>query len=231
MLHPRLARLLLVVALLASAAGARADVSLSQSNAPAAILDAELGALFGNEHQAMEAVSPARVKRLQSRPTGGLFARRAPRFSYSREYLGSLPVAKGGKSWRCLSEALYFEARGESVKGQFAVAEVVLNRVDSPKFPDTVCAVINQGTGRRFQCQFTYRCDGRKETITDRVAWEEVGKVARIVLDGKKRDLTGGATYYHARSVRPRWARKFSRTAAIGAHFFYRLPLETAQLR
>ncbi|MGB0426409.1 MAG: cell wall hydrolase, partial [Paracoccaceae bacterium] len=72
---------------------------------------------------------------------------------YSKAYLRSLPVAKGGKEWACLTEALYFEARGETVKGQFAVAEVILNRVSSPSFPDTICGVINQGTGRKFACQ------------------------------------------------------------------------------
>ena len=79
----------------------------------------------------------------------------------------SLPVAKGGKEWACLTEALYFEARGETVKGQFAVAEVILNRVSSPSFPDTICGVINQGTGRKFACQFTYTCDGRAEVIRE----------------------------------------------------------------
>ena len=75
---------------------------------------------------------------------------------YSEAYLRGLPVAKGGKEWACLTEALYFEARGETVKGQFAVGEVILNRVSSPSFPDTICGVINQGTGRKFACQFTY---------------------------------------------------------------------------
>jgi hypothetical protein len=69
---------------------------------------------------------------------------------YSKAYLRGLPVAKGGKEWACLTEALYFEARGETVKGQFAVGEVILNRVSSPSFPDTICGVINQGTGRKF---------------------------------------------------------------------------------
>ena len=108
---------------------------------------------------------------------------------------------------------------------------MILNRVDSPDFPDTVCAVINQGTGKRFQCQFTYTCDGRKEVIREPAAWERVGKVARIMLDGKTRELTGGATYYHTRAVRPRWARSFTRTAVIGAHYFYRPPLRTASSR
>ncbi|MEY8840212.1 cell wall hydrolase, partial [Cribrihabitans sp. XS_ASV171] len=84
--------------------------------------------------------------------------------SYSRDWIDRLPKAEGGEQFRCLAEALYFEARGEPVKGQFAVAEVILNRVESSRYPDTFCGVIRQGTGRKYQCQFTFTCDGRAET-------------------------------------------------------------------
>ena len=148
---------------------------------------------------------------------------------YSKAYLRSLPVAKGGKEWACLTEALYFEARGETVKGQFAVAEVILNRVSSPSFPDTICGVINQGTGRKFACQFTYTCDGRAEVIREPKAYEMVGKVAKMVMDGMPRTLTGGATFYHTKAVRPRWARVFERTTTIGFHQFYKKPVRVSQ--
>jgi spore germination cell wall hydrolase CwlJ-like protein len=148
---------------------------------------------------------------------------------YSKAYLRSLPVAKGGKEWACLTEALYFEARGETVKGQFAVAEVILNRVSSPSFPDTICGVINQGTGRKFACQFTYTCDGRAEVIRERKAYEMVGKVAKMVMDGMPRTLTDGATFYHTKVVRPRWARVFERTVTIGFHHFYKKPVRVSQ--
>ena len=218
-----------VLALLLGVPAAAEDLRLSTSNAPPSVLEGELDALFGAEHEAMARIAPEKLERLSTRPRPafGLFGRKRG-FDYSREWLASQPAAKGDAQWECLTEALYFEARGESVKGQFAVAEVILNRVDSPAFPNTVCKVVNQGTGRRFQCQFTYRCDGRREVINDRAAWEQVGKVARIMLDGKPRELTDGATHYHTRAVRPRWARKFPRTATIGAHYFYRMPLKTA---
>ena len=148
---------------------------------------------------------------------------------YSKAYLRSLPVAKGGKEWACLTEALYFEARGETVKGQFAVAEVILNRVSSPSFPDTICGVINQGTGRKFACQFTYTCDGRAEVIREPKAYEMVGKVAKMVIDGLPRTLTDGATFYHTKAVRPRWSRVFERTATIGVHHFYKKPVRVSQ--
>lgn len=135
--------------------------------------------------------------------------------------LNAMPAATGGAQWRCLAEALYFEARGETVKGQIAVAEVILNRVSSPRFPDTVCGVINQGTGRKYACQFTYTCDGRPEHISEPAAFNRVGKIARMMLNGAPRQFAGGATFYHTTAVKPRWASKFRRTARHGVHLFY----------
>lgn len=142
--------------------------------------------------------------------------------SFTRKWLDAQPEAKGGAQWGCLSEALYFEARGESVKGQFAVAEVILNRVKSGRFPDTVCGVIRQGTGRKYQCQFTYTCDGRKEVIGEPTSFARVSKVARASMDGRVPELTKGATHYHTTAVSPRWSRVYTRTAKIGVHLFYR---------
>lgn len=149
--------------------------------------------------------------------------------SYSRDWLSQQPAGKGGEQFQCLAEALYFEARGESVKGQFAVAEVILNRVDSPNFPGTVCGVIHQGTGRKFACQFTYTCDGRKEVIGEPLAYARVAKVASIMLNGAPRELTDGATFYHTLHVRPKWSRSFDKTATIGVHQFYREPTRLTQ--
>ncbi|CUH76572.1 cell wall hydrolase [Tropicibacter naphthalenivorans] len=149
---------------------------------------------------------------------------------YTKDWLNAQPSAKGGAEWRCLAEALYFEARGETVKGQFAVAEVILNRVDSGRFPDSVCGVINQGTGRKFACQFTYTCDGRPEHITETASWERVGKVARAVLNGRApRVLTQGATHYHTTAVRPKWSKKYTKTTKIGVHVFYRHTWKSAK--
>lgn len=180
------------------------------------LLGAERVALNELPNSRIDALSQPRAARVSSR---GI---RSPRIDYTRAWLAAQPVARGGSEWECLSEALYFEARGETVKGQFAVAEVILNRVDSARFPNTVCGVVNQGTGRKFACQFTYTCDGRAERIGNPTAYENVGKVARASLAGAPRALTSGATYYHTTSVRPRWSRKFRRTASIGVHRFYR---------
>ena len=131
------------------------------------------------------------------------------------------PSAVDEHALGCLAEAIYFEARGEPVRGQFAVAEVILNRVASAAFPGSVCDVINQGTGERYRCQFTYTCDGRPETVRDAAAYALGRKLSAIMLAEPPGELTGGALYYHTRAVSPRWAALFDRTTTIGAHHFY----------
>ena len=132
------------------------------------------------------------------------------------------PMPTGDRAWQCLAEAVYFEARGEPLAGQMAVAEVILNRVAEPRYPDTVCAVVHQGTGRRHACQFSYTCDGIADVVRDRGAWATAGRVARAVLDGAPRRLHRGTTHYHADYVDPYWARVYPREAVVGTHIFYR---------
>ena len=171
-----------------------------------------LANLPGRHLKSLLTTSPPRTR---SRPES---------FSYTYDWLDEQPPAKGDAQWACLAEALYFEARGETVKGQFAVAEVIMNRVKSSQFPATLCGVIKQGTGRKYQCQFTYTCDGYKDVIREKRAFENVGKVAYLMVKGAPRALTQGATHYHTRAVNPRWAHRFPRTATIGVHHFYRMP-------
>jgi len=188
------------------------------------LLAARLGSILGQERQAIGMVSDTRLAALTAPPPAS--ARNIPTapgtITYDVEFLNALPAASGGEEWRCLANALYFEARGESVRGMFAVGEVILNRVESGRFPDTICGVVYQGTGQRYQCQFTFTCDGNPETIREQAAFATVGKVARVLLDGASRPLTEGATHYHTRAVNPRWARVFPRTTTIGSHHFYR---------
>ena len=139
----------------------------------------------------------------------------------SRSVLLKMPNVSGDSEFKCMTEALYFEARGENVRGIFAVAEVIKNRRDSKKFPNTICDVINQGSHRRNACQFSYMCDGLKETIRNKDAKEFVAKIAKISMESRVPEITSGATYYHANTVRPRWSRSFKRTATIGKHHFY----------
>lgn len=188
-----------------------------------AMADTSIKQLLSREKRALGAIPSSELDVLMQRPTG------AGNISYSASWLASQPKASGGAQWACLAEALYFEARGESVKGQVAVAEVILNRVDSKYFPNSVCGVVKQGTGRKYACQFTYTCDGRKDVIREKAAYALVGKVAKLMLDGAPRVLTRGATYYHTKAVRPKWSRKFQRTATIGVHYFYRRPTRLSQ--
>lgn len=205
------------------ALGANADVTVSTSTNPIEDIDGRLTRLLGAERQGLGAMDQRRLAALALPSTAVTDLR------YDPEWLASQPAATGGAQWECLAEALYFEARGETLKGQFAVAEVILNRVSSSNYPDSVCGVINQGTGKRYQCQFTYTCDGHAEVIHEPDAFERVGKVARIMLDGASRSLTSGATFYHTKAVNPSWARQFERTASIGQHYFYRKPLQLSQ--
>ncbi|MEM6973569.1 MAG: cell wall hydrolase [Pseudomonadota bacterium] len=140
-----------------------------------------------------------------------------------------IEVGERSDEWACLAEALYFEARGESVVGQIAVAEVILNRVDSRRYPGSVCGVINQGIENLNACQFSYNCDGKAETITEVKMYERLGKIAWMMLEGRPRTLTGQATHYHADHVLPSWARRLQKTARIGEHLFYRLPTAVSQ--
>lgn len=200
---------------------AAAEVTLSSSNNPGAALDERLAVLMGAESKTLSSFGRSSMSRLIEVPE----SRDAGKGElFSRADLDRMPVAKGGAEWSCLTEALYFEARGESVEGIFGVAEVILNRVDDPRYPSSVCKVVNQGTGERYRCQFTYTCDGRPEVMNESRARDMVGKIARIMLNGAPRLLTDGATHYHTKSVKPRWARIFPMTATIGFHNFYRQP-------
>ncbi|WP_224815284.1 cell wall hydrolase [Hasllibacter sp. MH4015] len=196
------------------------DVTLSTS-ASASGLSGVLDQLMGMEAASLSGLSERRIRRIASPFAPAARNADDPRI-LSGAALDALNPPRGNAQWRCLTEALYFEARGEPIEGQYAVAEVILNRVDHANYPDTICGVINQGTGRQFACQFTYTCDGRPEEIADTGAWHRLGHIARIMMDGGPRDLTAGATHYHADWVSPNWSRIYPRTASIGIHAFYR---------
>ncbi|PJE34009.1 hydrolase [Pseudooceanicola lipolyticus] len=193
----------------------------------AASAEADLKDLFRQEQNSLDNLSGRHLRSLLT-VSAPRSKTRPESISFTKDWVDGLPPAAGDEEWRCLAEALYFEARGETVKGQFAVAEVIMNRVNSSRFPATLCGVINQGTGRKYQCQFTYTCDGYKEIIAEPKAFERVAKVARAVLDGVTVGLTGGATYYHTTAVRPKWSRTYKQTARIGVHVFYRPNYRTA---
>jgi hypothetical protein len=124
----------------------------------------------------------------------------------------------------CLAQAVYYEARGETTRGQTAVAEVVLNRVRSRHYPNSVCGVVYQGSHRTTGCQFTFTCDGSLAHRPRGRAWEQARHVATQVLLGYARPLTHRATHYHTNAVNPIWSSGLVETAEIGSHVFYRFP-------
>lgn len=133
----------------------------------------------------------------------------------ARVFLASTRGRYDERDLNCMAEAIYHEARGEGVRGQAAVAEVILNRVESRQFPSSVCGVVNQPS------QFSYTIGGRK-AIGNKAAYLRARDIARNALAGAPRVLTGGATYFHTPAVRPSWSRRFQRTVQIGQHIFYR---------
>jgi spore germination cell wall hydrolase CwlJ-like protein len=115
----------------------------------------------------------------------------------------------------CLAEAIYFEARGTGTTGETAVAHVVVNRAESPKFPRTVCGVVADG------CQFSYRCDGRSDALSDPRSRAKAFKVAEAVLAGAP-DITRGALFFHSARISPGWFSSRPRVGTFGGNVFYR---------
>ena len=129
------------------------------------------------------------------------------------------------RSEDCLAQAVYYEARSESEDGQRAVAQVVLNRVRHPAWPNSVCGVVYQGALRPGGgCQFTFTCDGSLMTRPSGGAWSEAQRIAAEALGGRTFAPVGLSTHYHTNAVFPAWAPQLVKTATIGAHIFYRLP-------
>ncbi|WHO38080.1 cell wall hydrolase [Sphingobium sp. AP49] len=129
----------------------------------------------------------------------------------------------GFRALNCLTSAIYYEAGNEPDDGQRAVAQVVLNRVRSPLWPQSVCGVVYQGSERTdFHCQFTFSCDGAMARVPNATAWMRARGVAQRALAGQVYAPVGLATHYHTLAVRPTWADKLQPVAVIGAHIFYR---------
>lgn len=217
-----LCRTMAVMAMTVLTGAAFADVTVSQSNAPTIAMGAQFASLFEAEHDTVNALPEAQLAALAKGPdlpkTGK--AAKPMLIDYTDAWLATLPAPQGDGQWDCLRRAVYFEARGENIDGQFAVAEVILNRVDAPGFPKTICGVVHATGGGA--CAFSYICDGMADDMRDPVAIDRAGRIARAMMDGSPRALTQGATYFHARWSRPDWGRVVE-TAAIGGHLFYRM--------
>ena len=139
------------------------------------------------------------------------------------ERLGLLDEKLRAKSEKCLAEAVYFEARGEAVRGQIAVAQVVMNRTFSGFYPNTVCGVVYQNKHHHMACQFTFACDNNPDVIREPEMWERAKKIAKAMLDGQIwLPEVAKSTHYHAYYVRPSWVSEMTRMYRFGVHTFYR---------
>lgn len=136
------------------------------------------------------------------------------------------PAANGAyaTALRCLTQAVYYEAANEPLRGRRAVAQVVLNRMRHPDYPNTVCGVVYQGAERTTGCQFSFTCDGSLLRKPMAGPWTEAQDVARAALAGYVEPSVGTATYYHADYVLPKWAFQLDKIEQVGRHIFYRLP-------
>ncbi|MEI9916791.1 MAG: cell wall hydrolase [Methylovirgula sp.] len=140
------------------------------------------------------------------------------------DYAALIGEDQSQREEHCLAQAIYFEARSESEKGQAAVAQVVLNRVSSGLYPPTICGVVFQNRQYYHACQFSFACEGRSLRVTEPEAWRRAEHIAAAVTSGQTYVAdVGDATHYHALYVHPYWARRLQRTDRIGQHVFYKL--------
>ena len=129
-----------------------------------------------------------------------------------------------GKAKKCLAEAIYFEARSETEKGQYAVAQVVMNRTRTGFYPATVCGVVYENKNRRNSCQFSFACDGKPDRVRDPKSWATAQRIADdVLINGAYLPDIGTSTHYHATYVRPRWVRDMTDKHRVGMHVFYRV--------
>ncbi|QRG09449.1 cell wall hydrolase [Xanthobacter dioxanivorans] len=135
----------------------------------------------------------------------------------------SLASDQLARAQKCLAEAIYFESRGETKRGQIAVAQVIVNRVFSGYYPQDVCGTVYQNAHRHLACQFTFACDDVRDVVREPDMWVQAKEIAADMLDGKLwLTSVGRATHYHAYWVHPSWVREMRKLDRIGVHTFYR---------
>lgn len=161
------------------------------------------------QSQWQEWIERRRAQIVRLRPAIGRGIRRDP-----------LPVpAEYRTDIDCMTAAIYFEARSEPGDGQAAVGQVIMNRVASRHYPNTVCEVVFQNNGRF--CQFTFACDGSmRRGVRDRQSWDQARRIAERILAGERNPALLSATHYHTTAIYPRWAPSHPEIMTIGAHVF-----------
>ncbi|HEY3949307.1 cell wall hydrolase [Phenylobacterium sp.] len=126
------------------------------------------------------------------------------------------------RALHCMTQAIYYEAAREPVRGQQAVAQVVLNRLRHPAYPKSICGVVYQGSALSTGCQFTFTCDGALRWTPQPALWRQAEQVAKKALAGFVDKDVGSATHYHAAYVVPYWAPTLVKMTQVGQHIFYR---------
>jgi spore germination cell wall hydrolase CwlJ-like protein len=190
---------------------------------PAALTENMLmGYIAKRRNDALEAIESVDVTTEPELTSAVLTAYAAESFQPTMK---KVKLAEGEKL--CLAQAIYHEARGESREGQLAVANVIINRAMSKKYPSTICGVVFQNADKgRYKCQFTFACDGRSDMGRERNAWNRSIKMAEDAFYEFQRGERPGVVpnsvlFYHTTAVAPRWSHTFNRVAAIGSHVFY----------
>jgi len=184
--------------------------------------DVLMGYIAKRRNDALEAIETVDVTEGPALTPAVLTAYAAQDFEPTHK---KVKLAEGEKI--CLAQAIYHEARGESREGQLAVANVIINRAMSKKYPSTICGVVFQNADRgRYKCQFTFACDGRSDMGRERAAWNRSIKMAEDAFYEFQRGERPGVVpnsvlFYHTTAVAPRWSHTFKRVAAIGSHLFY----------
>jgi spore germination cell wall hydrolase CwlJ-like protein len=187
------------------------------------------GALPDPDMKMMASLPPAADEPLKAGDAGESIAAKGEvntdnqRAKTPAERLGLFDEKSRAKSEKCLTEAVYFEARGEAVRGQIAVAQVVMNRAFSGFYPSTVCGVVYQNKHRHLACQFTFACDRVADVVREPDMWDRAKKIAKAMLDGQLwLPEVAKSTHYHAYWVRPSWVNEMKKMYKFGVHTFYR---------
>jgi spore germination cell wall hydrolase CwlJ-like protein len=184
--------------------------------------DVLLGYITKRRNDALEAIETVDVSAQPALTAAVLVEYAADRYQPTAK---KVKLAEGEKL--CLAQAIYHEARGESREGQLAVANVIINRAMSGRYPSSICGVVFQNADQgRYKCQFTFACDGRSDMGRERTAWNRSIKMAEDAFyefqKGERPGVVPNSTlFYHTTAVAPRWSHTFKRVAAIGAHVFY----------
>lgn len=208
------------VLVLATAVPAMAAPSLQTPQAAQPLTPQLIAPMEPTADRSADAEQPATDFQPATVPTFGFTA--ADTGPAARPFFAALGYSDRSRAQQCLAMAVYYEAASESIDGQRAVAQVVMNRVRHPTYPDNVCGVVFQGSERSTGCQFSFTCDGSLNRQPQAAAMAQARMVARAALNGYVYAPVGMATHYHTTNIYPYWASSLQTVTTIGLHRFYR---------